>query len=146
MSDFSELGKSELYFSSKVIGQIRPSLDAGIPLPNLAHLLIFSEEQIELGCKILRDRFNLNQHQQELLKFIQFVLNLHRTNVDYKSMWEANGKPTGPLFVFVLSSAVTNLSFTDVNSHHFGTFLSPFSLSNFLHVLNVQRFLGFILL
>lgn len=101
MSDFSELGKSELYFSSKVIGQIRPSLDAGIPLPNLAHLLIFSEEQIELGCKILRDRFNLNQHQQELLKFIQFVLNLHRTNVDYKSMWEANGKPTGPLFVFV---------------------------------------------
>ena len=101
MSEFSTLDKSELYFSSAVIGQIRPSLDAGIPHPNLAHLLVLSEQQIELGCKILRDRSNLNQHQQELLGFIQFILNLHRTNVDYKSMWEANGEPKGPLFVFV---------------------------------------------
>jgi hypothetical protein len=101
MSDFSTLDKSELYFSSKVIGQIRPSLDVGIPLPNLAHLLVFSEPQIELGCKILRDRFNLNQHQLDLLDFIQFILKLHRTDVDYLSMWQANGEPTGPLFVYV---------------------------------------------
>ena len=70
-----EMSESDLYFAMRVINQIRPSLDAGTFSSDLAHLLILSEEQVESGCAVLRDRFNLDEKQQDMLNFIQFVLN-----------------------------------------------------------------------
>ena len=97
-----EMSESDLYFAMRVINQIRPSLDAGTFSSDLAHLLILSEEQVESGCAVLRDRFNLDEKQQDMLNFIQFVLNLHRHNMDYETVWKDNGSPNGMVVIHVL--------------------------------------------
>jgi len=102
------MSESDLYFAMRVINQIRPSLDAGTFSSDLAHLLILSEKQVESGCAVLRDRFNLDEKQQDMLNFIQFVLNLHRHNMDYETVWKDNGSPNGMVVMHVIIDDYNN--------------------------------------
>ena len=103
-----DINESDLYFAMRVINQLRPSLDTGTFSPDLAHLLILSEEQIEAGCAILRSRFNLDEKQQDMVSFAQFVLNLHRHNMDYETVWKDNGSPNGMVVMHVIIDDYNN--------------------------------------
>ena len=97
-----DMSESDLYFAMRVINQMRPSLDAGTFSPDLAHLLILSEEQVESGCAVLRTRFNLDEKQQDMMTFIQYVLNLHRHNMDYKAVWDDFDNPDGMIVMHIM--------------------------------------------
>jgi hypothetical protein len=103
-----QMEDSDLYFAMRVINQLRPCLDTGTFSPDLAHLLILSEEQVEVGCSILRSRFNLNEKQQDMVSFAQFVFDLHRNKMDYETVWKANGSPNGMVVMHVLIDDYNN--------------------------------------
>ncbi len=87
------MSESDLYFAMRAINQIRPSLDAERFHPDSSSDPL--EEQVESGCAVLRDRFNLDEKQQDMLNFIQFVLNLYRHNMDYETVWKDNAERHG---------------------------------------------------
>jgi hypothetical protein len=97
----SELTKDELYFASKGLMQLQPSIVEGWPQGHLFPLLIFSENDLQNIVDLYCRRFNLSQGQQELLGFIQQIHRIHRQDMDYERLWRQGGSMPGPLFVFI---------------------------------------------
>ena len=93
--------KDELYFASKGLMQLQPSINEGWPHDYLFPLLTFSEKNMENIVELYFRRFNLTEGQQELLRFIQQVHLIHRQKMDYSSVWNRTGGLSGPLFVFI---------------------------------------------
>jgi len=99
--DTSEFTTDELYFASKGLMQLQPSIVEGWPQGHLFPLLLFSEHDIQNIVDLYCRRFNLSEGQKELLHFIQQVHRIHRHCMDYQQIWRQGGSMTGPLFVFI---------------------------------------------
>lgn len=95
------LDESEMFFLSKAIALLRPSIQEGWPIEHIYPILSFSESIIEKTVSFYEEKFNLSAGQLELLRFIQHIHRLHRNEIDYASFWEAQGRPDGPLFLFI---------------------------------------------
>jgi hypothetical protein len=93
--------KDELYFASKGLMQLQPSIADGFPHDYLFPLLTFSEKDMENIVELYFRRFNLSEGQKELLLFIQQVHLIHRQKMDYTHVWHRTGRIDGPLFVFI---------------------------------------------
>ena len=96
-----ELNERDLYFASKSIMALRPSLEEGWPHQYIFPILTFSDTDLENTVKIFESRFNLTTGQLELLKFIQQVHRIHTREMNYSELWHNNGALEGPLFVFI---------------------------------------------
>ena len=97
----SDFTPDELYFASKGLMQLQPSIVEGWPQGHLFPLLLFSEHDIQNIVDLYCRRFNLTEGQQELLLFIQQVHRIHRQQMDYQRLWRQGGSMPGPLFVFI---------------------------------------------
>lgn len=103
-----ELNERDLYFASKSIMALRPSLEEGWPHQYIFPILTFSETDLENTVKIFESRFNLTTGQLELLKFIQQVHRIHTRAMNYSELWHNNGALEGPLFVFIYMNDYEN--------------------------------------
>ena len=93
--------ESEMFFLSKAIALLRPSIDEGWPIEHIYPILSFSESIVQKTVDFFEDKFNLSPGQLELLKFIQHIHRLHRNEIDYRAFWNEQGRPEGPLFLFI---------------------------------------------
>ena len=93
--------EDELYFASKGLMQLQPSINEGWPHDYLFPLLTFSEKDMENIVELYFRRFNLTEGQQELLRFIQQVHLIHRQKMDYSRVWHRTERLSGPLFIFI---------------------------------------------
>jgi hypothetical protein len=96
-----EYTEDELYFTSKGLMQLQPSISEGWPQGHLFPLLTFSEKDMENIVELYLRRFNLTVGQQELLSFIKHVHRIHRQEMDYSRVWQRSGRLNGPLFIFI---------------------------------------------
>ena len=96
-----EYTEDELYFASKGLMLLQPSIIEGWPRENLFPLLTFSEKDMENIVELYLRRFNLTVGQQELLSFIKHVHRIHRQEMDYSRVWQRSGRLNGPLFIFI---------------------------------------------
>ena len=92
---------SDMFFLSKAIGLLRPSINEGWPMGYIYPLLSFTESIVQKTVDFFEERFNLTPGQLELLKFIQNVHRIHRNEINYQAFWKAQGRPDGPLFLFI---------------------------------------------
>jgi hypothetical protein len=96
-----ELNERDLYFASKSIMALRPSIEEGWPHPYIFPILTFSEQDMKNAISIFAKRFNLTHGQLELLRFIQHVHRFHTRVMNYSKLWQNHGSLEGPLFVFI---------------------------------------------
>ena len=90
-----------MFFLSKAITLLRPSIHEGWPIGHIYPILSFSESIIQETVNFFEEKFNLSSGQLELLKFIQQVHRIHRNEIDYQVFWKEQGQPNGPLFLFI---------------------------------------------
>ncbi len=90
-----------MFFLSKAITLLRPSIHEGWPIGHIYPILSFSESIIQETVNFFEEKFNLSSGQLELLKFIQQVHRIHRNEIDYQVFWREQGRPNGPLFLFI---------------------------------------------
>lgn len=96
-----ELNERDLYFASKSIMALRPSIEEGWPHQYIFPILTFSEQDMKNAVLIFAKRFNLTPGQLELLRFIQHVHRFHTRVMNYSKLWQNHGSLEGPLFVFI---------------------------------------------
>jgi hypothetical protein len=92
---------SEMFFLSKAIALLRPSVNEGWPIGHIYPLLSFSESTMQHTVNFFEKKFNITPGQLELLKFIQQVHRIHRNKIDYPAFWNSHGRPDGPCFLFI---------------------------------------------
>ena len=90
-----------MFFLSKAIALLRPSIHEGWPIEHIYPILSFSESIVQKTVDFFEEKFNLSPGQLELLKFIQHIHRLHRNEIDYRAFWNEQGRPEGPLFLFI---------------------------------------------
>ena len=112
-----------MFFLSKAITLLRPSLSEGWPIGHIYPILSFSESVIQKTVDFFEEKFNLTPGQLELLKFIQQVHRIHRNDIDYQAFWDAHGRPDGPLFLFIFMD-----DYHDQSNWHYD-FLTPQNLN-----------------
>ena len=95
------LNDTEMFFLSKAITLLRPSVHEGWPIGHIYPILSFSESIIQKTVDFFEEKFNVSPGQLELLKFIQQVHRIHRNEIDYQAFWNEQGQPDGPLFLFI---------------------------------------------
>ena len=95
------LNDTEMFFLSKAITLLRPSVHEGWPIGHIYPILSFSESIIQKTVDFFEEKFNVSSGQLELLKFIQQVHRIHRNEIDYRAFWNEQGRPEGPLFLFI---------------------------------------------
>ena len=100
-SSVDNLDESEKFFLSKAIALLRPSIQEGWPIGHIYPILSFSESIIQKTVDFFEEKFNVSPGQLELLKFIQQVHRIHRNEMDYRAFWNEQGRPEGPLFLFI---------------------------------------------
>ena len=95
------LNDTEMFFLSKAITLLRPSVHEGWPIGHIYPILSLSESIIQKTVDFFEEKFNVSPGQLELLKFIQQVHRIHRNEIDYRAFWNEQGRPEGPLFLFI---------------------------------------------
>ncbi len=93
--------ESDMFFLSKAIALLRPSVNEGWPIGHIYPILSFSETIMQYTVDFFDKKFNITPGQLELLKFIQHVHRIHRNEIDYRAFWNAQGRPDGPYFLFI---------------------------------------------
>ena len=93
--------ESDMFFLSKAIALLRPSVNEGWPIGHIYPILSFSETIMQHTVDFFEKKFNITPGQLELLKFIQHVHRIHRNEINYREFWNAQGRPHGPYFLFI---------------------------------------------